>query len=51
MFPIPFGSKVRIRFGEPIGRAAGESPLEVLERCQTWIERTLGEWRTAEGAA
>ncbi len=51
MFPIPFGSKVRIRFGEPIVRATGESPLEVLERCQTWIERTLGEWRTAEGTA
>jgi 1-acyl-sn-glycerol-3-phosphate acyltransferase len=51
MFPIPFGSKVRIRFGEPIARAVGESPVDVLERCQAWIEGTLVEWRTAEGAA
>ncbi len=51
MFPIPFGSKVRIRFGEPIVRAVGESPVEVLERCQAWIEGTLVEWRTAEGSA
>jgi 1-acyl-sn-glycerol-3-phosphate acyltransferase len=51
MFPIPFGSKVRIRFGEPIMRAVGESPIDVVERCQAWIEGTLVEWRTAEGTA
>jgi 1-acyl-sn-glycerol-3-phosphate acyltransferase len=51
MLPIPFGSKVRIRFGEPIARVVGESPVEVLERCQDWIEATLVEWRTVGGTA
>lgn len=51
MFPIPFGSKVRVRFGDPITRFADESPTDVLETCRAWIEGTLGEWRAAEGAA
>ena len=51
MFPIPYGTKVRVRFGEPILRHAGESPVEILERCQAWISQTLQEWRSPDGAA
>ena len=51
MFPVPYGASVRIRFGEPISRVVGESPVEILEQCRTWIESTLDEWRTAEVAA
>jgi 1-acyl-sn-glycerol-3-phosphate acyltransferase len=51
MFPIPFGSRVRVRFGQPIARVAGESPATVLEACREWIEGTLREWRTVEGVA
>jgi len=51
MFPVPYGASVRIRFGEPIFRAVGESPVEILEHCRDWIDGTLDEWRTAEGAA
>ena len=51
MFPIPYGASVRIRFGEPIRRAVSESPIEILDRCQLWIDSTLDEWRTAEGTA
>lgn len=54
MKPIPFGSKVRVRFGEPIARTAGESAAELLDRCHEFIEATLDEWRgtaTAPGAA
>lgn len=51
MFPIPYGTKVRVRFGEPILRRPGESPVEVLDRCQAWIAETLQEWRSANRAA
>jgi 1-acyl-sn-glycerol-3-phosphate acyltransferase len=46
MFPIPYGAKVRVRFGEPISREPGESPVEVLDRCRVWIEATIEEWRS-----
>lgn len=51
MFPIPYGTKVRVRFGEPIFRLPGESPVEILDRCQSWIGQTLHEWRSADRAA
>ena len=51
MFPIPYGAKVRVRFGEPIRRHAGESPVEILNRCQAWISQTLQEWRSTDRAA
>ncbi|MEN8114453.1 MAG: lysophospholipid acyltransferase family protein [Actinomycetota bacterium] len=51
MFPIPFGAVVHIRFGEPIVRTPDESPVEALSACQTWIEATLDEWRSADGTA
>ncbi len=47
MFPIPSGTKVRVRFSEPIQRVAGEDPLEVLNRVKGVIESTLAEWRAA----
>lgn len=51
MLPVPFGSRVRVRFSEPIRRAIGESPVEILERCREWIDNTLEEWRTADSPA
>ena len=51
MFPIPYGTKVRVRFGEPMRRLPGESPVEILERCQAWIAQTLQEWRSTDRAA
>lgn len=47
LFPIPFGTKVRVRFSEPLQRVAGEDPAELIERARTVIEDTLTEWRTA----
>ena len=46
MFPIPYGARVRVRFGEPIARTPDESPVEVLERCREWIEGTIDGWRS-----
>mgnify|MGYP001824208326 CR=1 FL=1 len=51
MFPIPYGTKVRVRFGEPMFRLPGESPVEILDRCQAWIGQTLQEWRSPDRAA
>ncbi|MEN8235294.1 MAG: lysophospholipid acyltransferase family protein [Actinomycetota bacterium] len=51
MFPVPFGSVVRVRFGEPISRTPNESPTEALDTCRTWIEATVDEWRSGDDAA
>lgn len=48
LFPIPFGTQVRVRFSEPIPRSAGDDPADLLERARGVIERTLVEWRTAD---
>lgn len=45
MLPIPFGTKVRIKFLDPIERQAGEDPRELLERARVQIEATLERWR------
>ncbi len=47
LFPVPFGTKVRVRFSEPVERRPGEEPSELVERVREVIEGTLLEWRTA----
>lgn len=47
--PIPFGSRVNIRFGEPLERQPGESGAEVVEVCRRSIVAALDEWRTTGG--
>ncbi len=47
LFPIPFGTKVRVRFSEPLQRIADEDPAELLNRAREVIEGTLTEWRSA----
>ena len=44
MFPVPFGTHVRVAFGEPIHRSADEDPEAVLEQCRTWAVETLAGW-------
>jgi 1-acyl-sn-glycerol-3-phosphate acyltransferase len=48
LFPIPFGTKVRVRFSEPLQRLAGEDPSDLIARVRETIEGTLMEWRTAD---
>ena len=48
LFPIPFGTKVRVRFSDPLQRIAGEDPAELLDRARKVIEQTLAEWRAAD---
>lgn len=43
--PVPFGTRVRVRVGDPIWRDAAEDPLALLRRCEDAIRRTIEEWR------
>jgi 1-acyl-sn-glycerol-3-phosphate acyltransferase len=44
MFPIPFGTRVRVRFGPPIERTPDEDPAEITQRCADWADSVLAEW-------
>ena len=47
LFPVPFGTRVRVRFSEPMERHPGEEQSELIERARAVIEGTLMEWRAA----
>jgi len=44
MLPVPFGTTVRVRFGEPIPRF-GDDGEAMLTHAEEFIARTLAEWR------
>ncbi|MFH1329181.1 MAG: lysophospholipid acyltransferase family protein [Actinomycetota bacterium] len=44
LFPIPFGTRIRIRFGDPIPRF-GDDAAAVLGRAQEWIQGTVADWQ------
>lgn len=44
MLPVPYGTSVRIRFGEPIPRVEGDSPRKVLDACYEFASATLDGW-------
>ena len=44
LFPVPFGTRIRIRFGDPIERVRGDAAA-LAETARIWIETTLGEWQ------
>ncbi len=45
--PVPFGTTVTVRFGDPIDRTPGDA-AEVAARAERWIAATLDEWQTAD---
>lgn len=47
LFPVPFGTRVRVRFSDPMLRTADQDPAELLAEVRAVIEATLEEWRTA----
>lgn len=49
MLPVPFGTTVRIRFGDPIPRTDGDA-ADQTENAYRFISRTLDEWRDGESA-
>ena len=44
MMPVPFGTKVRLRFGSPIERTTGDA-AELVEKAEAEIGETLQRWR------
>jgi 1-acyl-sn-glycerol-3-phosphate acyltransferase len=51
MRPIPFGTRLKVYFGEPIERHKGEDPTELLARAEMTIRATLERWRSGGGAS
>lgn len=47
LLPVPFGTRIRVRFGDPIARSAADDPAQLLERARVEIEDTLVRWREA----
>ncbi len=45
LFPIPFGTTVRVRFGDPVARTEGDDPRALLEQARAEIDATLARWR------
>lgn len=43
--PVPFGTKVRVRFGDPLPRSEGDATAVALQ-AEEKIRKTLAEWRT-----
>ncbi len=48
LFPVPFGTCVQVRFGDPIARTPGEDRIALLARVREEIAGTLDRWRKAE---
>lgn len=45
MLPVPWGVKVRVRFGDPIPRTPDDAEA-MLDRAEAFISATLEEWRS-----
>jgi 1-acyl-sn-glycerol-3-phosphate acyltransferase len=46
LMPVPFGTRIRVRVGDPIPRAPGEDAVAILEQCRREIEKSLEGWRS-----
>ena len=46
LLPMPFGTEVRLRIGDPIERREGEDPNALLLEAREEIEKTLERWRS-----
>lgn len=51
MFPVPFGVRVRVAFGDPIPRGEGDDPAAIIETCRQWSADTLARWSAGSGTA
>lgn len=47
LLPVPFGTRVRVYFGRPIARRAGEDGGALLQRVRAEIDAVLLRWRAA----
>lgn len=44
MFPVPFGARVKVAFGDPIARSGDEDPEAITEQCHAWAAGVLARW-------
>lgn len=51
LFPITWGTQVRVRFGDPIPRRPDEVHADLIETCRTFAAETLDEWHRGERTA
>jgi 1-acyl-sn-glycerol-3-phosphate acyltransferase len=51
MLPVPFGTRVRVRFGEPIPRSGDEDPSVIVEQCHSWAGEVLDSWHNGSPAS
>ncbi|MEN8041149.1 MAG: lysophospholipid acyltransferase family protein [Actinomycetota bacterium] len=51
MFPVPFGTRVKVAFGDPIDRSGEEDPHAIIEQCREWSAGILAEWESGSGAS
>jgi 1-acyl-sn-glycerol-3-phosphate acyltransferase len=47
LLPVPFGTRIRVRIGDPIERHPGEDRAALLREAREQIEKTLYAWRGA----
>jgi 1-acyl-sn-glycerol-3-phosphate acyltransferase len=45
LFPVPFGTRIRVRVGDPIERSPDEQPAAILALCREEMTKTLEGWR------
>lgn len=45
LLPVPFGTRVRVRIGDPIERSGTIDDAQVVRLAETQIRATLAEWR------
>jgi len=45
LFPVPFGTKIHVRIGDPVARRDDEDPSTILQGVRKEIEETLERWR------
>lgn len=45
--PVPFGTTLRLRFGDPMLRTPDDAGV-MVEESETWIADTLAEWRLGD---
>lgn len=48
LFPVPFGTEIRVRIGDPIERHPDEDRVALLEQVREQMSNTLETWRKEE---
>ena len=49
LLPVPYGTRIRVRLGDPIPRSRESDPAQILDRAREEIEGTLLRWRALSG--